>query len=206
MQYIFVSIGAYLVGSLSFAHIISKVMGLPNPESYGSRNAGATNVLRTGNKKAAYLVLLGDMLKGVLVILLVRVYVSEANAPYFLLPLSGLAVFFGHLFPAFFSFKGGKGVATSAGVLLALEPVIGLTAVLVWLAVALITHYSSLAALTSAMTILAVSIFSGSSLSLILSVTTIFVLIVLKHKQNIKNLISGEETKIVLNIRRSNSL
>ena len=192
------------MGSLSFAHIISKLMGLPNPESYGSRNAGATNVLRTGNKKAAYLVLLGDMLKGVLVILVVRAYVSEANASYFLLPISGLAVFLGHLFPAFFSFKGGKGVATSAGVLLALEPTIGFIAVLVWLVVAVITRYSSLAALTSAMTIVAVSIFSGRTLSLILSVTTIFILIVLKHKQNIRNLISGEETKIVLN-RRSNS-
>lgn len=138
----------YLLGSLPFAVIVSRVFGLADPRSYGSGNPGATNVLRSGNKKAALFTLLGDALKGVAAVVLAR----SLNAPELVVALTGLAAFLGHLFPLFLKFKGGKGVATAAGVLLALDPVVGLAALGTWLAAAVVTRYSSLAALLAALT------------------------------------------------------
>ena len=196
MLYLLGGVASYLIGSLSFAYIISRIMRLPNPRDYGSGNAGATNVLRTGNKKAAYLVLIGDLMKGVLVVLAAKQYSFYANDPNVLIGVSAVFVFLGHLFPVFFSFKGGKGVATSAGILLALEFTIGLLAITVWLFVAFLTRYSSLAALMAAFVSFVTTLVMGISLPIIFSISSIFILILVRHKQNIKQLITGDESKI----------
>src|SRR5438093_11962579 len=137
-------IGAYLLGSVSFAIVVSKLMRLPDPRSYGSKNPGATNVLRTGSKAAAILTLIGDGAKGWLAVWLAQLYVPEA-APY-----AALAVFLGHLFPLYHRFQGGKGVATAAGVLFGIDWRLGLGTLATWFIVAAFLRYSSLAALVSA--------------------------------------------------------
>src|SRR5437867_2507897 len=137
-------IGAYLLGSVSFAIVVSKLMRLPDPRSYGSKNPGATNVLRTGSKAAAILTLIGDGAKGGLAVWLALLYVPEA-APY-----AALAVFLGHLFPMYYRFQGGKGVATAAGVLIGIDWRIGLGTLATWIIIAFFLRYSSLAALVAA--------------------------------------------------------
>ena len=198
MLYLIVGVVSYLIGSLSFAYIVSRIMRLPNPRDYGSGNAGATNVLRTGNKKAAYLVLLGDLMKGVLVVLAAKEYSFYANDPNVLIGISAVFVFLGHLFPIFFNFKGGKGVATSAGILLAVEFNIGLLAITVWLLVAFLTRYSSLAALMAAFASFITTLVMAINLPIVFSIGSIFILILIRHKQNIKQLITGDESKISL--------
>ena len=141
---------AYLIGSLSFAVIISRVMGLDDPRSYGSQNPGATNVLRSGNRKAALLTLLFDALKGWFPVFLVKVYGERWELPQGTLALVALGAFVGHLWPVFFRFVGGKGVATAAGVLFGLNGWLGLATMATWLIVALFSRYSSLAALAAA--------------------------------------------------------
>ena len=148
---ILVLLAAYLIGSVSFGVVVSKLMGLADPHTYGSGNPGATNVLRTGNKKAALFTLLGDVGKGVLAVLLARWLAPSLGLSDMIIMLVGLAAFIGHLYPVFHGFKGGKGVATAGGVLLALNPLHGLAVLATWLAVAFLTRYSSLAAITAAL-------------------------------------------------------
>ena len=145
-----IGIVAYLIGSVSFAVVVSKAMGLPDPHSYGSGNPGATNVLRSGNKKAAILTLLGDFLKGVAAIVFAKWAATKFGAGEYAVPLAALAVFLGHCWPVFHGFKGGKGVATAGGIFLGLSPALGGFVALAWLAVAVVSRLSSLAAIIAA--------------------------------------------------------
>src|SRR5438477_7136354 len=183
-------IGAYLLGSVSFAIVVSKLMRLPDPRSYGSKNPGATNVLRSGSKAAAIVTLLGDGAKGWLAVWLALLYVPEA-APY-----AALAVFLGHLFPVYHRFQGGKGVATAAGVLFGIDWRIGLGTLATWVVIAFFLRYSSLAALVAAA-------FAPFAVALVLGVNTFFVmvcvisaLLVWRHQENISRLIAGTESRI----------
>ena len=185
-----VIIAAYLLGSVSFAIVVSKLMRLPDPRSYGSKNPGATNVLRTGSKAAAIVTLAGDAAKGWLAVWLAQLYVPEA-APY-----AALAVFLGHLFPVYHRFQGGKGVATAAGVLFGIDWRIGLGMLATWLIIAFFLRYSSLAALVAAA-------FAPFATALLLgldayfaAVLVISALLVWRHKQNIARLIAGTESRI----------
>ena len=187
---------AYLLGSISFAVIVSRAMRLPDPREYGSGNPGATNMLRSGRKAAAVLTLLGDTSKG-----WVAVVVARALAPQFGLDdsvvlLCALAVFIGHLFPVFFGFKGGKGVATALGVLVGLNPWLGLACLLTWLLMAGVFRISSLAAVTTA--VLA-PVYAGLLLgwgSTAIAVLVITLLLVYRHKSNLIKLVNGKEGRI----------
>ena len=183
---------AYLLGSVPFAMISSKLFGLADPRTYGSGNPGATNVLRSGNKKAALLTLIGDALKGwVAVFVAQRMGLSDN-----VIGLVALAVFLGHLYPIFLKFKGGKGVATAAGVMFALDPVLGLAVLGTWLAVAYISRYSSLAAvLAAAVAPLFAALMHGAS-NLVVIVGVIGMALIGKHWQNIQRLLAGQESKI----------
>jgi len=150
MNNLIVAVAAYLIGSISFAVVVSAAMGLADPRSYGSGNPGATNVLRTGNKLAAILTLLGDAFKGWLAVWLVVHFGARFGLDSTAIALAAIAVFLGHLYPVFFRFQGGKGVATAAGVLLAIHPALGLATLLTWLIIAFFFRYSSLAALVAA--------------------------------------------------------
>ena len=192
MQTALAILAAYLLGSVPFAMISSKIFGLADPRSYGSGNPGATNVLRSGNKKAALLTLIGDALKGwVAVFVAQRMGLSDN-----VIGLVALAVFLGHLYPIFLKFKGGKGVATAAGVLLALDPVLGLAVLGTWLATAYISRYSSLAAvLAAAVAPFFAALMHGAS-NLVIIVGVIGMALIGKHWQNIQRLLAGQESKI----------
>ena len=184
------ALGAYLIGSVSFAVVVSKLMRLPDPRSYGSKNPGATNVLRSGSKAAAVLTLIGDGAKGWLAVWLAFRYAPEA-APY-----AALAVFVGHLFPLYHRFQGGKGVATAAGVLFGIDWRIGLGTLATWIIIALFLRYSSLAALVAAA-------FAPFFTALLLGLNAYFAavlvmsaLLVWRHKANIARLIAGTESRI----------
>jgi glycerol-3-phosphate acyltransferase PlsY len=191
-----VVLAAYLLGSVSFAVLVSKLLRLPDPRSYGSKNPGATNVLRTGKKLAAALTLLGDAGKGLVAVWLARAYLGETAASGADIPLVGLAAFVGHLFPVFHRFQGGKGVATAAGVLLGFDIWLGLATILTWVAIAAFFRLSSLAALVG-------SIFAPVyawwlfGLRPVLAVTiAIALLLIWRHRANIARLLAGEETRI----------
>ena len=183
---------AYLIGSLPFAVIVSKAFGLADPRSFGSGNPGATNVLRTGNKLAAALTLIGDAAKGWLAMFVV----AKVDAGSTAVALAGLAAFIGHLFPVFLKFKGGKGVATAVGVLIALNGWLALGAVLVWLATVAITRYSSLAALTAAAAAPAIAFWLHGAVASTQVVLVMCLLLVWRHKENIKRLLAGTESQI----------
>ena len=201
MNTILFGIGAYLVGSISFAVVVSKLFGLSDPRTYGSKNPGATNVLRSGNKIAALLTLLGDGFKGWVVVWLTSHYGAQFGVEDKGVALVAIAVFLGHLWPIYTKFVGGKGVATFFGVLLGLDPLLGLAALLTWLAVAALFRYSSLAALLAAL--LAPLYFGlligadelGMQLKLA-AVIFMSVLLIYRHSQNIGNLLAGKESKI----------
>jgi glycerol-3-phosphate acyltransferase PlsY len=187
---------AYLIGSLSFAVLVSRALGLPDPKSYGSRNPGATNVLRTGNKAAALLTLLGDGLKGVAAVLLAKHFGPQFGVGAAGVAAVALAVFLGHLYPVFFGFAGGKGVATAAGVLFAIDWRLGLGTLGTWLIIAFFFRYSSLAALISAA-------FAPFYSALVLgfdwitaAVTGLAALLVWRHRENIRKLVAGTESRI----------
>ncbi|OYV29522.1 MAG: glycerol-3-phosphate acyltransferase [Thiomonas sp. 20-64-9] len=192
---------AYLLGSLSFAVLVSRVMGMADPRTYGSGNPGATNVLRSGNKLAAILTLLLDAFKGWL-----AVWLGLVIGPGFGLSAPGVAlvavaVFLGHLYPVFFHFKGGKGVATAAGVLLAVQPWLGLATLATWLIVAGFFRYSSLAALVAAVFAPFYYWFGGGLAwnvdpALLLALVIISALLIWRHKSNIGKLMRGEESRI----------
>lgn len=185
-------LAAYLLGSIPFAVVVSKAFGLSDPRSYGSGNPGATNVLRSGNKKAALLTLLGDALKGwVAVFAAQRLALGDTAVG-----LVALAVFFGHLFPVFLKFKGGKGVATAAGVLIALEWPLGLAVLATWLLVAFVSRYSSLAAVVAAALAPVYVALSQGTNGQIVVVGILAMALIGKHWQNIQRLLAGQESKI----------
>lgn len=189
-------LAAYLLGSVPFAVVCSRLFGLADPRSYGSKNPGATNVLRSGNKAAAALTLLGDMAKGWLAVFLAQTFGPKFGFMDGFVGAVALAVFFGHLYPVFLGFKGGKGVATAAGVLLALDPLLGLITLGVWLTVAFTLRYSSLAALVAAAAAPVVAFLFWGSGVLLLVVGIIAVTLIAKHWANLQRLMAGTEPKI----------
>lgn len=187
---------AYLIGSLSFAVIVSKFYGLDDPRSYGSGNPGATNVLRSGRKKAAALTLLGDALKGLVAVLLARWLQSHFGLADEVVAAVAIAVLAGHMWPLFFGFKGGKGVATALGVLLALSWPVALICAAVWLMMAFGLKISSLAALTATVISPLAAMFLVQQPSWQAAIAVIAALVLLRHRSNIQNLLSGKESKI----------
>lgn len=183
---------AYLIGSIPFAVVISRVFALPDPRRYGSRNPGATNVLRSGNKLAALLTLLGDGAKGWFAVWLAQ----RLRAPEAIIMASAAAVFLGHLFPLFLRFRGGKGVATSFGTWLALDAVLGASALLIWALVAWATRISSAAALAAAIAAPLVSIWQSGVSMLTLTVFVMSALLVVRHAANIRSLLTRSEERI----------
>lgn len=190
------ALAGYLIGSLSFAVIVSRVMGLSDPRSYGSGNPGATNVLRSGNKAAAILTLVFDALKGYLPVLAVVIW----GAPYGLeegtAALVGLAAFIGHLWPVFFRFQGGKGVATAAGVIFALNPLLGVATLATWLIIAWFTRYSSLAAIVAAAFAPMYQLLIWEAGPIALALIIMGLLLVWRHQANIKKLLAGTESRL----------
>ena len=185
-------IGGYLAGSIPFAVVVSRLMRLPDPRSYGSKNIGATNVLRSGNRVAALLTLLGDAMKGWAAVLAVRL----AGLPEELMALTGFAAFLGHVFPVWLRFRGGKGVATAAGVLIAFDWRIGVAALGVWLVVVALTRFSSVGALAAAAAApIAAWWFAGPG-PVFAAVVAMAVLLVVRHRSNIVKLARGEESRI----------
>jgi len=185
-------IAAYLLGSISSAIIVCRVMGLPDPRTQGSNNPGATNVLRIGGKKAAAVTLVGDALKGLIPMLLAH----ALDASPLVLALTGIAAFLGHLYPVFFGFRGGKGVATAMGVQFGLSWMVGASVAGVWLFMAKVLNVSSLAALVSMILApLFVWIFWPSP-ELIIMQSVMSLILIWRHRSNIRNLLSGEEGKI----------
>ena len=198
---------AYLIGSISFAVVVSKCMRLPDPHSYGSGNPGATNVLRTGNKRAAVLTLLGDALKGFVAVVLARMILGEESLSSSLNSwiLCGVvvAVFLGHLFPIFHGFKGGKGVATACGILFGINWILGLATLATWIIVAKFMRYSSLAALAAAVfgPIYFVFLFGFHPMGIALLI--VCALLIWRHRSNIHNLMNGTESRIGSNNTKS---
>jgi len=183
---------SYLFGSIATAVIVAKLMGMPDPRHFGSGNPGATNVLRLGGKKAAIFTLAGDILKGVLPV----AFCIALNLPVIVVAAAALAAFIGHLYPVFFGFKGGKGVATAAGVLLAMAPLTGLIVTTVWLVNAIITRYSSLSALLAAISAPIVAWLIGQPVEILITITLISALLIWRHQANIQRLLAGQEPKI----------
>ena len=189
-------VAAYLLGSLSFAVVISRLMGLADPRTYGSGNPGATNVLRSGSKPAAVLTLLGDAAKGAVAVWAARRFGTPLGVGDWGVALAGLAAFVGHLYPVFFRFQGGKGVATFLGVLLTLNPWIGLLACAVWVLTAVFFRYSSLSSLSAAV-IAPLAQLMGWGFGPILPVSIVMsALLIMRHQKNIAQLLAGKERKI----------
>ena len=184
---------AYLIGSLSFAVIVSRAVGLPDPHSYGSGNPGATNVLRSGSKKAAILTLLGDTAKGVVAVLLAQFFATQLGLTTAGIALVAITVFLGHLWPVFFGFKGGKGVATAAGVLWAVDWRIGLGLTLIWALVFAVTRVSSLAALIGSACAPMLAFFVMGIGPFFYAALLMAALLFWRHKENIARLVSGGE-------------
>lgn len=193
---LFAIVLAYLLGSVPFAVVCSRLFGLADPRSYGSKNPGATNVLRSGNKGAAAMTLLGDMAKGWLAVFLAQKYGPSYGLEQGSTGLVALAVFFGHLYPVFLKFKGGKGVATAAGVLLAIDPVLGLATLGTWLFVVFALRYSSLAALVAAAAAPMFAFFLWGSDVMLPVVGIIAMALIGKHWANLQRLMAGTEPKI----------
>ncbi|MEO8526655.1 MAG: glycerol-3-phosphate 1-O-acyltransferase PlsY [Caldimonas sp.] len=193
-------LGGYLVGSLSFAVIVSRAMGLADPRSYGSGNPGATNVLRSGSKAAAVITLLLDAAKGVVPVLATRWAAAHwgiaGDALDWSPPLAGLGAFLGHLWPVYFRFKGGKGVATAAGVLLGLNPWLGLATLATWVIIAAFFRYSSLASLVSAVFAPFYQLLIWDAGAEAAVITVMSLLLIWRHAANISKLLAGTESKI----------
>ncbi|MBI3149484.1 MAG: glycerol-3-phosphate 1-O-acyltransferase PlsY [Betaproteobacteria bacterium] len=187
---------SYLLGSVSFAVVVSKLLGLPDPHSYGSKNPGATNVLRTGNKLAAVLTLFGDGLKGLIAVWLVARFSPQFGLAHWAAAAAALAVFLGHLYPVFHHFAGGKGVATAAGVMFALDWRLGAGVLLLWLLVALGLRISSLAAVVAALAAppLGFWLFGARPESFVL--LPLAALLIWRHRANLARLFAGQESKI----------
>lgn len=186
-----IAILSYLIGSIASAVLVSRLFKLPDPRLAGSGNPGATNVLRLGGKKAALMTLVGDLSKGLLPVLVLR----ALNAPEIALAVAAIAAFIGHIYPVFFGFKGGKGVATAAGALLALNPLVGLITIGTWLITAWLTRYSSLAAVLAALAAALAAQYLTQAPTMIAISIMAFTLI-WRHQANIRRLIRGEESRI----------
>jgi glycerol-3-phosphate acyltransferase PlsY len=193
---ILILIGAYLIGSVSFAVVVSHAFGLPDPHDYGSGNPGATNVLRTGNKLAALLTLLGDCFKGWVGVVLAQLAAINLGAPEWTVPAAALAVFVGHLFPVFHRFKGGKGVATAGGIVLALHWPLGLALVVVWATMAFGFKFSSLASLTAATLLPLGAFYVFGNTWTAWAMVAISALMFWRHRANIRQLLEGKERTI----------
>ncbi len=194
--FVLTALAAYGLGSVSFAIVVSRLRGLADPRSYGSHNPGATNVLRSGDKVAAALTLAGDAFKGLAAVLLAQ-WLSAAlldpAARLNMTVIAGIAVFVGHLFPVFFRFQGGKGVATAFGVLVAFDLGLGLMVGGLWIAVAKIFRISSLAALSAAIAAPLLTFWRHDAGPMLMAVVVISVLLIIRHRRNIEQLLSGEE-------------
>ena len=186
------AIAGYLAGSIPFAILVSRLLRLPDPRSYGSGNIGATNVLRSGNRLAAFLTLLGDAGKGWAAVLAARMFGLAEE----MVALVGFMAFLGHVFPVWLGFRGGKGVATAAGVLIAFDWRIGLAVIVVWITMAVVSRYSSLAALTAALFAPAAAWYIAAGGPVFWAVTAMSVLLVMRHHSNIRKLVRGEESRI----------
>lgn len=186
---------SYVLGSISFAIVVSRLRGLADPRSYGSNNPGATNVLRSGDKLAAALTLFGDAAKGLVAVVLAAAFAQQWPAPQqqLLIITAGVAVFVGHLFPVFFRFQGGKGVATAFGVLLGFDPTMGLLVGLIWLLVAKLSRVSSLAALCAAVAAPALTFWRHGAAAMLWAVIVIAILLIARHQRNITQLLTGKE-------------
>lgn len=182
-------VGAYLLGSIAFGILVSRLFGLPDPRTVGSGNIGATNVMRSGKKLAAFLTLAGDVFKGWLPVWLAL----QSNMLMWVVAASGLAVFFGHLYPIFYKFRGGKGVATALGVMLGISPTLALTAVVTWLVVFLVSRYSSLAALVAALLAPAYAWFLLPYQLYIGMIAVMSLFLIWRHRSNIQKLLVGTE-------------
>jgi len=196
LAWIVATAGSYLLGSVSFAVVISRLFGLADPRSYGSGNPGATNVLRSGSKAAAALTLLGDAAKGAIAVWLVRAIGLQFGVDEFGVALAALAAFVGHLYPVFFGFKGGKGVATFMGALVALNFNAGLLACAAWLVVALVFRYSSLSSLCAAVVAPLALLWLTGAADASLVIAAMSALLIVRHRQNIANLLAGKERRI----------
>ena len=199
MLLILLPLGGYLLGSVSSAVLVSKLMGLPDPRQSGSGNPGATNVLRLGNKSAAALTLLGDVLKGALPVLIAKYLDADTTG----IALAGLAAFLGHLFPVFFGFAGGKGVATSLGIFLALNPLIASLQIVLWTLMALVFRYSSLAALVAALVTPVLLAWQMNDPVLTGFGVILAGLLAVRHRENISRLYDHTEPKIKWNTKAS---
>ena len=186
------ALGGYLAGSIPFALIASRIFALPDPRTYGSRNIGATNVLRSGSRAAALVTLIGDAGKGWVAVLAARLL----ELPVEMVALTGVAAFVGHVYPVWLRFRGGKGVATAAGVLIAFDWRIGLGALVVWLAVVVITRYSSLAGLVAAVAAPLLTWWLHGAGPLLVAVVLMSVMLFVRHRANIVKLARGEESRI----------
>jgi glycerol-3-phosphate acyltransferase PlsY len=193
---ILIIVGAYLIGSVSFAVVVSRAMGLPDPHEYGSGNPGATNVLRTGNKIAAALTLVGDGVKGWLGVFLAQIAASRVGAPDWVIAAAALAVFLGHIYPVFHRFKGGKGVATTAGIVFALHWPLGLGLFVVWAIMVFGFKVSSLAALTAALLLPLGAFYVFGNSALAWTMVVIALLLFWRHRGNIERLFAGKESTI----------
>lgn len=185
---------AYLLGSVSSAVVIARILGLPDPREVGSRNPGATNILRYGGKTAAILTLAGDILKGVVAVLIARALTADAVV----VTLTGFAAFLGHLFPVYFGFRGGKGVATALGVWLAINPWVGLAMIATWVLVALLFRYSSLSALMASLAAPLYVAWLSPGTPYLVTMIVMSAILVIRHRDNIRNLIAGTEGRIGL--------
>ncbi|OSZ65504.1 glycerol-3-phosphate 1-O-acyltransferase PlsY [Hydrogenophaga sp. IBVHS2] len=195
------TVASYLIGSLSFAVLVSRLMGLNDPRTYGSKNPGATNVLRSGNRKAAVLTLLLDAFKGWLPVVLVQGWGEPYGLGAGTVALVGLAAFLGHLFPVFFRFQGGKGVATAAGVILAFNPWLGLASLATWIIVAYFFRFSSLAAIVTAVFapayfLLGRGVAWDAPGVMVLALAVMGVLLIWRHAENINRLLAGTESRL----------
>jgi len=196
MQTALIVLAAYLLGSISFAIVVSRVLALPDPRSYGSKNPGATNVLRTGSKLAAVLTLVGDAGKGWLAVWLAGLVAGVPAAMGLAAPLAGLAAFVGHLFPVFHRFRGGKGVATAAGVLVGFDPWLGLATMATWIIIVLFFRISSLAALAAALFAPLYAWWLFGLRPVLPVVAVIALLLVWRHRANMGRLLAGREPRI----------
>ena len=195
------AVAAYLLGSLSFAVIVTRVMGLSDPRTYGSKNPGATNVLRSGSKVAAVVTLLLDAVKGWLPVVLVHWFGKPYGLEEGSIALVGLAAFLGHLWPVFFRFQGGKGVATALGVLVGINAWLGLATAVTWLLIAVFFRYSSLASLVAAVFAPVFYLLVDGAVwyaeqSIAAAIAVMAMLLVWRHRENIKRLLEGKESKL----------
>ena len=198
---ILATLAAYLVGSLSFAVIVSRLMGLKDPRTFGSRNPGATNVLRSGNKAAAIVTLVLDGVKGLVPVLLVKAFGKAYGMEEGTLAMVGLAAFLGHLWPVFFGFKGGKGVATFIGVVFGIHPLLGIATGATWLIIAFFFRYSSLASLVSAAFAPAYYLLGDriqwyAEASVAIALFVMAMLLAYRHRENISRLLRGKESRL----------